>query len=44
MATDCLFRDDSYLRHCDASVIAASEHGLDGSNHVGWLARAECAR
>ena len=28
MATDCLFRDDSYLRHCDASVIAASEHGL----------------
>src|SRR5689334_3804283 len=28
MATDCLFRDDSYLRHCEATVIAAAEQGL----------------
>jgi misacylated tRNA(Ala) deacylase len=28
MATDCLFRDDSYLRHCDATVVAIAEHGL----------------
>jgi misacylated tRNA(Ala) deacylase len=28
MATDCLFRDDSYLRSCDATVIALTEQGL----------------
>ena len=28
MATDCLFRDDSYLRDCDATVVAATEQGL----------------
>jgi misacylated tRNA(Ala) deacylase len=28
MATDCLFRDDAYLRECDATVVAMNEHGL----------------
>jgi len=28
MPTDCLFRDDSYLRDCDATVLAATEQGL----------------
>ena len=28
MPTDCLFRDDSYLRSCDATVVAATDHGL----------------
>jgi len=28
MATDCLFRDDSYLRDCDATVVGTTEHGL----------------
>ncbi len=28
MPTVCLFRDDSYLRDCDATVIAVSDHGL----------------
>jgi misacylated tRNA(Ala) deacylase len=28
MPTDCLFRDDSYLRSCDATVMAATDHGL----------------
>jgi misacylated tRNA(Ala) deacylase len=28
VATDCLFRDDSYLRDCDASVVASTEQGL----------------
>src|SRR5262249_48257491 len=28
MATDCLFRDDSYLRQCDATVVALTEQGL----------------
>jgi misacylated tRNA(Ala) deacylase len=27
MATDCLFRDDSYLKQCDARVIAITEQG-----------------
>jgi misacylated tRNA(Ala) deacylase len=28
MATDCLFRDDSYLRSCDAAVVDLTAHGL----------------
>jgi misacylated tRNA(Ala) deacylase len=28
MATDCLFRDDSYLRQCDATVVALTAQGL----------------
>ena len=28
MATDCLFRDDSYLRSCDATVVEVTEQGL----------------
>jgi misacylated tRNA(Ala) deacylase len=28
MPTDCLFRDDSYLRDCEATVVALSEQGL----------------
>jgi misacylated tRNA(Ala) deacylase len=28
MATDCLFRDDSYLRRCDATVLALTGPGL----------------
>jgi len=28
MPTDCLFRDDAYLRDCDATVLADSEQGL----------------
>jgi misacylated tRNA(Ala) deacylase len=28
VATDCLFRDDSYLRDCDATVLATTEQGL----------------
>jgi misacylated tRNA(Ala) deacylase len=28
MATDCVFRDDSYLRRCDATVVALTEQGL----------------
>ena len=28
MTTECLFRDDSYLRHCEASVVDLTEHGL----------------
>jgi misacylated tRNA(Ala) deacylase len=28
MATDCLFRDDSYLRQCDATVVAIAGQGL----------------
>jgi len=28
MATDCLFRDDSYLRHCDATVVGITDQGL----------------
>jgi misacylated tRNA(Ala) deacylase len=28
MATDCLFRDDAYLRECDATVLAMTEQGL----------------
>jgi len=27
MATDCLFRDDSYLKSCDARVVALTEQG-----------------
>ena len=27
MATDCLFRDDSYLRECEARVLAITEQG-----------------
>ncbi len=27
-ATDCLFRDDSYLRGCDATIVAATAQGL----------------
>ena len=27
MATDCLFRDDSYLKQCDARVVALTEQG-----------------
>ena len=27
MATDCLFRDDSYLKSCDARVLAITEQG-----------------
>jgi misacylated tRNA(Ala) deacylase len=27
MPTDCLFRDDSYLRNCDARVVAITEQG-----------------
>jgi misacylated tRNA(Ala) deacylase len=27
MATDCLFRDDSYLKQCDARVLAITEQG-----------------
>ena len=27
MATDCLFRDDSYLRECEARVVAITEQG-----------------
>ena len=28
MATDCLFRDDSYLRECEARVIAVGDKGI----------------
>jgi misacylated tRNA(Ala) deacylase len=28
MPTDCLFRDDSYLRRCDATVVGVTDHGL----------------
>lgn len=28
MPTECLFRDDSYLRDCEATVLAVSDHGL----------------
>ena len=28
MPTDCLFRDDSYLRSCDATVVGVTDHGL----------------
>jgi len=28
MATDCLFRDDSYLRDCEATVVGTSQQGL----------------
>src|SRR5258705_10982082 len=28
MPTDCLFRDDSYLRSCDATVVAATDQGV----------------
>ena len=28
MATDCLFRDDSYRQSCDATVVDVNEHGL----------------
>jgi misacylated tRNA(Ala) deacylase len=28
MATDCLFRDDAYLRNCDATVLDLTEQGL----------------
>jgi misacylated tRNA(Ala) deacylase len=28
MPTDCLFRDDSYLRDCEARVVAADERGI----------------
>src|ERR1041385_3203410 len=28
MPTDCLFRDDSYLKSCDARVVAVTEHGI----------------
>jgi misacylated tRNA(Ala) deacylase len=28
MATDCLFRDDSYLRRCEATVVGIAEQGL----------------
>jgi misacylated tRNA(Ala) deacylase len=28
MATDCLFRDDSYLKQCEARVVAVSEQGI----------------
>ena len=27
MPTDCLFRDDAYLRDCEAAALALSEHG-----------------
>jgi len=27
MATDCLFRDDSYLQECDARVLTITEQG-----------------
>jgi misacylated tRNA(Ala) deacylase len=28
MATDCLFRDDSYLQSCEATVVEAGERGI----------------
>ena len=28
VATELLFRDDAYLRHCTARVVAADEHGI----------------
>ena len=28
MATECLFRDDSYLRECEARVLAVNEQGV----------------
>ncbi len=28
MPTDCLFREDSYLRDCDATVVGMTDHGL----------------
>ncbi|HEX4570528.1 MAG TPA: alanine--tRNA ligase-related protein, partial [Dongiaceae bacterium] len=28
MPTDCLFRDDSYLQRCDATVVGVTDHGL----------------
>jgi misacylated tRNA(Ala) deacylase len=28
MPTDCLFRDDSYLRDCDATIVAITDRGL----------------
>jgi misacylated tRNA(Ala) deacylase len=28
MATDCLFRDDSYLQECEAEVISATDNGI----------------
>ena len=27
MATECLFRDDSYLKDCDARVVALTDQG-----------------
>src|SRR6187397_2955610 len=27
MPTDCLFREDSYLQHCDATVVAIEPNG-----------------
>ena len=27
MATDCLFREDSYLKDCDATVVAIEPNG-----------------
>jgi len=27
MPTECLFRDDSYLKHCEARVVAVTEQG-----------------
>ena len=27
MATDCLFREDSYLKDCDATVVAINPDG-----------------
>lgn len=28
IATDCLFREDSYLRNCEATVVGIGDHGL----------------
>ena len=28
MPTECLFRDDSYLRECEARVLAVNEQGV----------------
>lgn len=28
MATDCLFREDAYLRDCDAEIVALTERGI----------------
>ena len=35
MPTDCLFRDDSYLKQCDARVVGMTEQG--GASSMGTV-------